>query len=135
MYSTRPWSLYLGVHLVVAALGQVETSFFVGSNFMDANGDWLAKPNAALYISKPGPRASTDIIVIVTLSKPVFNESSGALSYKVLPSCHHALAFLREQRLLPGSFHCVSCCSSLMLSLCSINIQRHIAVFNHTIFK
>lgn len=63
--------------------GQVETSFFVGSNFTDAHGDWLSKPNAALYISKPGPRASTDIIVIVTLSSPAYDATNGTLSYKV----------------------------------------------------
>eukprot|EP00884_Botryococcus_braunii_P013905 jgi/Botrbrau1/22515/Bobra.114_2s0040.1 len=63
--------------------GQVETSFFTGSNFTDANGDWLAKPNAALYISNPGPQASTDVVVILTLSQPTYNESSGAMTYKV----------------------------------------------------
>eukprot|EP00884_Botryococcus_braunii_P013906 jgi/Botrbrau1/22516/Bobra.114_2s0041.1 len=63
--------------------GQVETSFFTGSNFTDANGDWLAKPNAALYISNPGPNANTDVIIILTLSKPTYNENSGALTYKV----------------------------------------------------
>eukprot|EP00884_Botryococcus_braunii_P021089 jgi/Botrbrau1/7664/Bobra.0159s0106.1 len=63
--------------------GQVETSFFVGSNFTDAQGDWLAKPNAALYISKPGQLASTDLVIILTLTQPSYNDTDGTLTYKV----------------------------------------------------
>eukprot|EP00884_Botryococcus_braunii_P013913 jgi/Botrbrau1/22522/Bobra.114_2s0047.1 len=62
--------------------GQAETSLFVGSNFTDDNGDWLSKPNAALYISKPGPGAADDIVVIVTLSNPVYNDTAMTLTYK-----------------------------------------------------
>jgi hypothetical protein len=62
---------------------QVETNIFVGSNFTDAQGDWLSKPNAALYISKPGPLASSDTIIVLTLKAPAFNESAGTLTYKV----------------------------------------------------
>ncbi len=57
---------------------------FVGSNFTDDNGDWLSKPNAALYISKPAPGPADDIVVIVTLSNPIYNETGMTLTYKVL---------------------------------------------------
>eukprot|EP00884_Botryococcus_braunii_P013914 jgi/Botrbrau1/22523/Bobra.114_2s0048.1 len=62
--------------------GQVEVSFFTGSNFTDAKGDWLSKPNAALYISNPGPSPNNDMIVIVTLSSPTYNQSSRSITYQ-----------------------------------------------------
>lgn len=61
----------------------METSFFVGANFTDAQGNWLAKPNAALYISGSGKRAIDDFIIILTLIQPLYNDSNGALTYKV----------------------------------------------------
>lgn len=81
--STYSWLVGAWNNLGGGLLEQVETNFFVGSNFTDAHGKWLSKPNAALYISKPGPRANTDIIVIVTLSKPAYDAANGTLSYKV----------------------------------------------------
>jgi hypothetical protein len=69
--------------LLLSMPHQVETSLFVGSNFTDEQGNWLAKPNAALYIRRPGPRASTDIIVILTLSEPTYNETEESITYKV----------------------------------------------------
>lgn len=61
----------------------------MGSNFTDAQGDWLAKPNAALYISGPGPQASDDIIIILTLREPFYSNTDEAVTYTVslvLPS-------------------------------------------------
>jgi hypothetical protein len=65
---------------------QVETSFFAGKNFSDSNGDWLAKPNAALYASNPGPDPSNDTIIIVTLTSPAYNASTKTITYRVGPT-------------------------------------------------
>jgi hypothetical protein len=69
--------------LLLSLPHQVETSLFVGSNFTDEHGNWLARPNAALYIRRPGPRASNDIIIILTLSEPTYNETEESMTYKV----------------------------------------------------
>jgi hypothetical protein len=71
---------------------QVETAFFAGKNFSDSNGDWLAKPNAALYASNPGPDPSNDTIIIVTLTSPAYNASTKTITYRVGPTQHLTLS-------------------------------------------
>jgi hypothetical protein len=65
---------------------QVETAFFAGKKFSDSNGDWLAKPNAALCASNPGPDPSNDTIIIVSLTSPAYNASTKTITYRVGPT-------------------------------------------------
>jgi hypothetical protein len=80
-------------------LEQVETGFLAGKDFSDSNGDWLSKPNAALYASNPGPDPSNDTIIIVTITSPVFNASTKTITYRVGPpiSCFSRFLYARER--------------------------------------
>eukprot|EP00884_Botryococcus_braunii_P005763 jgi/Botrbrau1/15188/Bobra.0149s0053.1 len=66
--------------------GQVETTALVQDDGQFSV-DWHGEPNAALYIRKPGPLVSTDLVVIVTLSGPAYNATSNTLTYTVK---HHS---------------------------------------------
>ncbi len=63
--------------------GQVPTEDFAGPTFTDKAGNWLSKPNAALYASNPGPNPANDTILIVTLTSPLYDSAADSLTYKV----------------------------------------------------
>ena len=63
--------------------GMLETSFFSGPDFADKNGTWLTAPNAALYGSNPGPSASNDTVIVLTLGPPTYDKLNATVKYEV----------------------------------------------------
>jgi hypothetical protein len=67
--------------------GMLETRLFSGKDFMDANGTWLSRPNAALYGATLGLSSTNDTVLILTLGAPHYNSLLATTTYQVgLPS-------------------------------------------------